>query len=324
MKLKEIFNFGQINLITEKAKLPKYALAKLSYSFAKADERNLNNREYPEAILKREVVRKNEEIKDSKIVGTLDHPTDGRTKLDSASHVLTALRYDKNIKIASAESYVLNTTSGKNFMTILDSGIKLGASMRGYGNIGSDRIVKDDYRLETVDIVLKPSFGKDAIISQGSIVESANSILETEKKSGVEKELKTLQRKECIPQKVEIKDIYWEARLADMDPKIMAENINKEIDIKEKKLEDDLAKRQTFYNECLSAGMDVGDIPQKVNDLMKTEKEPVEEGNLSEEEKAEALRVEAEKKKNGRIDMLVKEAFISGATSEDLKKFLKD
>ena len=42
MELREIFNFGHFNnLVTEKAKLPKYALAKLSYSFAKAGVLNL-------------------------------------------------------------------------------------------------------------------------------------------------------------------------------------------------------------------------------------------------------------------------------------------
>lgn len=43
-ELREIFDFGHMKVITEKSKLPKYALAKLSYSFAKADTKNSNHR----------------------------------------------------------------------------------------------------------------------------------------------------------------------------------------------------------------------------------------------------------------------------------------
>ena len=66
-KLREIYDFGQLNIITEKNKLPKYALAKLNYSFARADSENSNKRTYPESILSREISRKSEELKKGKI-----------------------------------------------------------------------------------------------------------------------------------------------------------------------------------------------------------------------------------------------------------------
>ena len=54
-EIREIYDYGELQIITEKTKLPKYALAKLSYSFAKADLQNANHRTYSEDILSREI-----------------------------------------------------------------------------------------------------------------------------------------------------------------------------------------------------------------------------------------------------------------------------
>ena len=127
-ELREIYDFGQLNIITEKNKLPKYALAKLNYSFARADSENSNKRTYPESILSREISRKSEELKKGKIAGQLDHPLSGITKLDKVAHVLSAVSYDRNTKLAAAESFILNTTKGKDYMVMLDAELKMGVS----------------------------------------------------------------------------------------------------------------------------------------------------------------------------------------------------
>lgn len=173
-EIRELFDFGKLEIITEKTKLPKYALAKLSFSFAKADSENLNKRTYPESILAREVNRKNEELQKAKIAGMLDHPFGGETKLAGSMHAISAMDYSRHTKLASAESFVLNTSKGRDFMTLLKSGIKLGASMRGWGNLRADRRVDDDYKLETVDFVANPSFGPDAQIDASNLIESYN------------------------------------------------------------------------------------------------------------------------------------------------------
>lgn len=180
IKMIEVFDCGRPAVITEKTKLPKFALAKLAYSFGRGDKENSNRRTYPENIFVREINRKNEEIRKSKIVGQLEHPLGGTTQLDKAMHVISGLHYDPSTKLATAESLVLDTSGGRDFLTLLNSGVKMGVSMRGYGNVDKDGRVQTDYKLETLDFVLKPAFGADARIDQSNILESANDLFVTD------------------------------------------------------------------------------------------------------------------------------------------------
>lgn len=176
MELREIFDFGKLGVITEKAKLPKYALAKLNYNFARADMENDNFRTYSESILSREIGRKSEELRTQKIPGMLNHPISGITELDKIAHVLTGVSYDRKTKLASAESYILDTSKGRDFMVMMDSEIKMGCSMRGWGNV-KNGYVQSDWKFGTVDFVLRPSFS-DAVITKSNIIESANNIFD--------------------------------------------------------------------------------------------------------------------------------------------------
>ena len=174
MELRELFE-SKLILITEKTSLPKYAIGKLSYSFANGNgEKNLNARIYSEPLLQREIAKKNEEIKSSGILGQLDHPVGGETKLGKAMHILSNLSYEKTSKLANAESLILDTTAGRDFMTILKTGTKLGASMRGWGNVSDKGIVKDDWSLSSIDFVLNPSYGDIAQIDSSNLIESFN------------------------------------------------------------------------------------------------------------------------------------------------------
>ena len=174
MELRELFE-SKLVLITEKTGLPKYAIGKLAYSFANGNgEKNLNARIYPELLLQREIAKKNEEIKSSGILGQLDHPVDGTTKLGKAMHILSNLSYEKTSKLANAESLILDTQAGRDFMTIIQSGAKLGASMRGWGTTSDKGIVADNWSLSSIDFVLNPSYGDIARIDQSNLIESFN------------------------------------------------------------------------------------------------------------------------------------------------------
>ena len=112
-EIRELYDFGKPGIITEKSQLPKFALAKLSFVFARSDFKNLNRRIYPESLLAREVKRKSEELQKTKIAGMLDHPISGSTQLSKSVHAISAMDYDRHTKLASAESYILDTQSGK-------------------------------------------------------------------------------------------------------------------------------------------------------------------------------------------------------------------
>lgn len=268
-EIRELFNFGKLKIITEKSKLPKYALAKLSFSFAKADSKNLNNRTYPESLLAREINRKNEELRSAKIAGMLDHPPSGTTQLSRSMHAITAMDYDRRTKLASAESYVLDTENGKTFMTLLKSGIKLGASMRGFGNVGVDRRVKDDYKLDTVDFVTSPSFGTDAQIDQSNLIESFNpesktdeerliavceQLVEQGKFATVEKALEVINKEPETERKrlYTAENVAFEAGQAGVPIEEMVEILNENLGVRIK----EITKREySLMEELRSAGV---------------------------------------------------------------------
>ena len=154
-------------------------LRRMSFPFAIGDKENSNKRTYPSALLKREVQRMNDKIKDSKIAGTLEHPDDGITKLGDVSHFIESLEYNENSKTARGTAAVIATTKGRDVLTLLQAGLKMGVSMRGIGTV-TDGVVKDDYSLQAIDIVTSGSFGKDVEISDMNLHESLNTKLERE------------------------------------------------------------------------------------------------------------------------------------------------
>lgn len=167
LKLQEIFK-SEIDL--DESKKDKSILAKLRFSWGKADWKNKNDRTYPHKIFKSAVEKFNAKIQRG-IPGMADHPTLGATKLSGISHLLTKVWLDDN-KIAWAEGDLLNTTKGRDVLTILKSGTKIGASLRGYGSTDKAGMVKDDLELNSVDLVVDPSFEQYASVSQANIIES--------------------------------------------------------------------------------------------------------------------------------------------------------
>lgn len=303
-ELQELHNFGGFNcnnLITEKSKLPKFAIAKLRYSFAKSGVKNLNNRIYPEEILMREVNKKNTELATQNIPGMLNHPQDGSTKLDKVSHVISSISYDKNTKVASAESYVLNTTAGRDFMVLLDSKILLGASMRGWGTLNVDREVQSDYKLNTIDFVDRPSFGTNATINQSSIIESADMADFKDTKH----EEKTMNKK------VQPKDCFYESRIAGIPAKEMAKKINKNNE----KVEISEHRKKLFQETSMACPEKSKEEINKIVDqtlVFESKITPAEKEVLSEENSQER-----EKRKVFGNASLVR---MAGGTAEDVRR----
>ena len=321
-KLREIYDFGKLGIITEKSKLPKYALAKLSYSFARADTRNSNKRTYSESILSREINRKSEELRKGKIAGMLNHPISGITELDKVAHVLTYVSYDRNTKLAAAESFVLDTSKGRDFLVMLEAELKMGCSMRGFGNV-LDGKVQSDYKFDTLDFVLHPSFGSDAAIDKSNIIESANNIFDEKEKISPAP----------IRKKVTSGEVYLEARMAGVDPKIYAEKMNDNLE----KSVSDLSPGEIVValDEARQGGIDTGDeaerrkvleirIQQKTRKVLTEDERAVivamRTGSTAERVKEiwafEHKKKAEEEKKSGKIDLLVKERMASGFGQE--------
>ena len=127
--------------------------------FAQAESKNRNGRIYPKAIMEKAVGKYvNEQVKTGRAVGELNHPEGPTVNLDKVSHRITDLHFEGNDVVGRAS--ILDTPNGKIVKGLLDGGVRLGVSTRGMGSIEQRNgmtVVKDDYILNTVDIVQDPS-----------------------------------------------------------------------------------------------------------------------------------------------------------------------
>ncbi len=120
-----------------------------------------NGRTYPEKLMLREIKKLEPDMKRRRVLGELDHPQDGRTSLKRASHVITSLKIKDGIVIGEAE--ILGTPEGKILKALIDAGIEVGVSSRGFGSTAPGdgnneaEVVQDDFSLKTYDFVADPA-----------------------------------------------------------------------------------------------------------------------------------------------------------------------
>lgn len=134
-------------------------LVKFRGKFQEAEAVNKNKRMYPYDVLDENVGRLQEAIKERRLVGELDHPTDSIVHFATASHIVTKLWWDGNTLMGEGE--ILNTPHGKVLKALIEDGVKIGISSRGVGNgkVNEDGIlvIGESYKLITFDAVADPS-----------------------------------------------------------------------------------------------------------------------------------------------------------------------
>ena len=118
--------------------------------------RNANQRVYPEMEIRRAVASMHEQIKmHGGILGEVDHPANLRINLDRVSHMITEMWCDGPNGYGKLK--ILPTPMGNLVRTMLESGVKLGVSSRGSGNVQESNGTVSDFEIVTVDIVAQPS-----------------------------------------------------------------------------------------------------------------------------------------------------------------------
>jgi len=119
--------------------------------------RNANQRVYPVTEIGRAVETLNDQITGGySVLGEVDHPEGLNINLDRVSHMITEMWMDGPNGYGKLK--VLPTPMGNLVKTMLESGVKLGVSSRGSGNVtedGSGQV--SDYEIITVDVVAQPS-----------------------------------------------------------------------------------------------------------------------------------------------------------------------
>lgn len=147
--------------IVERAQQKPGVLLTLEGTFQRAGTKNANGRVYPlplwQKLMSDEDV--NDRIKARRMLGELDHPSSGATALSRVSHVVTEHRLLGDSRV-SGRLDILDTPMGQIAATLAKAGVQLGVSSRGDGSVekkGDFDEVQNDFRLETYDLVLKPS-----------------------------------------------------------------------------------------------------------------------------------------------------------------------
>ena len=124
-----------------------------------SNKKNRNGRVYEKATLENAVEKYvTEQVKTGRAVGELNHPEGPTVNLDKVSHKIEDLHWQGSDVIGKAS--ILKTPMGKIVEGLLEGGVKLGVSSRGMGTVErreDKTYVKDDYILNTIDIVQDPS-----------------------------------------------------------------------------------------------------------------------------------------------------------------------
>ena len=176
--------------------------------FMQAEKKNRNGRVYPKPIMEKAVDKYvKEQVSTKRAVGELNHPDGPTVNLDKVSHLIEALDWQKDDVVGKAR--ILDTPNGQIVKGLLDGGVKLGVSTRGMGSLeqrNGAMVVKDDFILNTVDIVQDPSAptafvngimeGVEWIWNNGVIEAREIEKMETEIKKAPRKDLYEVQTRE--------------------------------------------------------------------------------------------------------------------------------
>jgi hypothetical protein len=118
--------------------------------------RNANERVYPVTEIAKAVDTVNEQIKTGhSVLGEVDHPEDLKINLDRVSHMIMNMWMDGAAGYGKLK--ILPTPMGELVKTMLTSGVKLGVSSRGSGNVNDANGHVSDFEIVTVDVVAQPS-----------------------------------------------------------------------------------------------------------------------------------------------------------------------
>ena len=124
--------------------------------FVQGGVKNANQRVYPVQEISQAVDSVNKQLKEGySVLGELDHPDDLKINLDRVCHMITEMWMDGPNGFGKLK--ILPTPMGKLVEAMLTSGVKLGVSSRGSGNVNESSGHVSDFEIVTVDIVAQPS-----------------------------------------------------------------------------------------------------------------------------------------------------------------------
>lgn len=150
------FNQARIEVITEDDAGGKGKNLYLKGVCIEGEKRNANERIYPRGEIHKAVETINEQIREGhSVLGEVDHPDDLKINLDRVCHTVEGMWMDGNAGCGKLK--ILPTPMGELIKTLLTSGVKLGVSSRGSGNVDDRTGHVSDFEIVTIDVVAQPS-----------------------------------------------------------------------------------------------------------------------------------------------------------------------
>jgi hypothetical protein len=154
--LKENLTFDAAKLIVEASGEGDSKTLHMKGICIQGGVKNANQRVYPVNEIEKAVSTLNEQISGGySVLGEVDHPDDLKINLDRVSHMITEMWMDGPNGYGKLK--ILPTPMGKLVETMLQSGVKLGVSSRGSGNVNEGNGHVSDFEIVTVDVVAQPS-----------------------------------------------------------------------------------------------------------------------------------------------------------------------
>jgi hypothetical protein len=154
--LKEHLTFDRAGMVVESVSEGDKKNLYMKGIFIQGGVKNANERVYPVSEIETAVGTLNEQITSGySVLGEVDHPDDLKINLDRVSHMITSMWMDGANGFGKLK--ILPTPMGELVKTMLESGVKLGVSSRGSGNVNDMDGKVSDFEIVTVDIVAQPS-----------------------------------------------------------------------------------------------------------------------------------------------------------------------
>jgi len=154
--LKEHLTFDRAGMVVESVSEGDKKNLYMKGIFIQGGVKNANERVYPVSEIETAVQTLNEQITEGySVLGEVDHPDDLKINLDRVSHMITSMWMDGANGFGKLK--ILPTPMGELVTTMLQSGVKLGVSSRGSGNVDDMNGKVSDFEIVTVDIVAQPS-----------------------------------------------------------------------------------------------------------------------------------------------------------------------
>jgi len=154
--LREHLSFDQANLVIESKESASGGKdLYMKGIFIQGAQQNHNGRVYPVNEISRAVESIKSRLEQGySVLGEADHPDDLQVNIDRVSHMITKMWMEGENGYGKLK--LIPTPMGNIIKTLLESGVKLGVSSRGSGNVTESGKVSD-FEIVTVDVVAQPS-----------------------------------------------------------------------------------------------------------------------------------------------------------------------